>query len=83
MWHVYYKSHIISIWMTKMHRIYIYIYRTREANIIVKKEIFNINNRLLNFGCLWPFFITHVHSLYPIFFVPMFDRIFSLFWYMA
>ena len=45
MWHVYYKSHIISIWMTKMHR---NIYRTREANIIVKKEIFNINGLCTN-----------------------------------
>ena len=37
MWHVYYKSHIISIWMTTMHRIY--IYRTRKVSITVKKEI--------------------------------------------
>ena len=46
MWHVSYKSHIISVWMTK--KCIEYICRTREANIIVKKKIFNINDLCAN-----------------------------------
>ena len=36
MWHVYYKSHIISIWMTKMRK-NIYIEQGKQTLLLKKK----------------------------------------------
>ena len=38
MWHVYYKSHIISVWMTTMHRIYIDGHESKPANSNFSKK---------------------------------------------
>ena len=46
MWHVYYKSHIISVWIAK-NAYNIYVEQGKQT-LLSKKEIFNINDLCAN-----------------------------------